>query len=107
MKSPDTKTKLRAVLKAAIVGGLIFAILTVVAMLGAPIFGGFPYLLAGIPETQLEIFLTGKMLLNSFNGSFFLYVSCCMIVNGVLGALVCAVFAFLRQLMKDNRESGD
>src|SRR5712671_5845370 len=40
MKNPETKTKLRAVLKAAIWGGLIFAALTAFAMFGCVIFRG-------------------------------------------------------------------
>jgi hypothetical protein len=98
MKNSEIKSKLRAVLKAAIWDGLIFAAFTAFGM----IFSQAVYLLGGIPETQIEIFLTGKMSLNPFSGSLFLYIFCCTVINSLLGMLVCAFFAFIWQLRTGN-----
>ena len=109
MKNPETKTKLRAVLKAAVYGVLIFAAFTVFAMCGCVIFrgdffGGL-YFWVSVPGDLLWHFFVGPMSANPFN-SLFLYVSYCVIVNGLIGVLVCAVFAFLWQFRaRDNREN--
>lgn len=89
MKKSESKLNLQTLLKPAIFGGLIFAAITVFGMAGCVIFrgdffGGL-YFWAVVPQTQLEILLTGKMSLNPFNGSVFWLIFCCTVINGVLG----------------------
>ena len=96
MKNPDTRKPPYVVLKVAIWGGMIFAALTAFGM----VFSQFIYLLAGIPKTQLEIFLTGKM---SVYGSVYLHIFLCMVVNGLIGALICAALAAFMQSFKEGK----
>jgi hypothetical protein len=87
MKNPETKTKLHIVLKSAIWGGLILVAPTAFAMYCYP-FSGVPlYFAASIPGDFAYQHFIGHESTNPFDSSF-LYESFCVIVNGLLGAIL-------------------
>jgi hypothetical protein len=107
MKNAESK-RLRALIKAAIRGGLIFAALTAFAMCCYPFSGVSLYLLATIPGDLVYSSLIGPMSTTPF-GSFYLYVSYCLIVNSLFGAvlgLFCRITMLVgKEIMSDIKKS--
>jgi hypothetical protein len=108
MKNPETKSKLRAVLKAAIGGGLIFAALTAFAICGCTFFrgnffGGL-YFWACVPPDFIYQLFIGLESTNPFDSSF-LYGSFCVITNSLIGVFIfAAITSFCLTIKKGAHE---
>jgi hypothetical protein len=105
MKNPETKTKLRAILKAAIWGGLIFATFTAFSIisgdfLGGPLFSFLDFYIFVPGDLFYQCFI-GHMSTNPFDSSF-LYDSYCVAVNSLIGVLIFTIVAIFRQFFKEN-----